>query len=207
MIPPYRCQLLRQKFAVAEPNASGGAPSYARTTTLKNQLLVHALCLALVLDGCRLEFNHLAHDIKRSEGETRALMRELVRLDVDGSARTREQTRDHLALVHHGHLCPFTTVCMLLMSCQSLNALEVCFIQRSNSHSLSAYTNFRAYATCPTSLLTSPPEILRVVRHPTQWLSSKSRWCFRALAKDAPSSGKLAGESSSDALENFGRVK
>lgn len=52
--------------------------TYSRTKTLKNQLLVHTLCLALVLDGCRLEFEDLAEDLKLSAAETRALVRELV---------------------------------------------------------------------------------------------------------------------------------
>ena len=41
---------------------------------------MYTLCLALVLEGCRLEFGVLAQDIRLAEAETRALFRELVSL-------------------------------------------------------------------------------------------------------------------------------
>ena len=52
--------------------------SYVRTKTLRNQLVVHALCLALVLEGCRLEIGVLVEDFKLSLGEARGILRELV---------------------------------------------------------------------------------------------------------------------------------
>lgn len=68
-----------QKFAVCESRQRGGTASYSRTKTLKNQLVVHTLCLALVLEGCRLEFEVLSQDLKLSDAEARAMIRELVR--------------------------------------------------------------------------------------------------------------------------------
>lgn len=68
-----------QKFMVCESRERGGVASYSRTKTLQSQLLVHALCLALLIDGCRLEFEDLAEDLKLSQAEIRALVRELVR--------------------------------------------------------------------------------------------------------------------------------
>lgn len=53
--------------------------SYVRTKTLRSQLVVHALCLALVLEGCRMEIGVLAEDFKLSLGEARGMFRELVR--------------------------------------------------------------------------------------------------------------------------------
>lgn len=53
--------------------------SYVRTKTLKSQLVVHALCLALVLEGCRMEIGVLAEDFQLSPGEARGIFRELVR--------------------------------------------------------------------------------------------------------------------------------
>lgn len=67
-----------QKFAVCESQERGGSSSFVRTKTFKNQVVVHALCLALVLDGCFLEFEVLAQDMKLSSAEMRALLRELV---------------------------------------------------------------------------------------------------------------------------------
>ena len=67
-----------QKFTVCESRERGGLGTYVRTKTLKNQLVVHALCLALVLEGCRMEFEVLALDLRLSVAETRAMLRELV---------------------------------------------------------------------------------------------------------------------------------
>lgn len=53
--------------------------SYVRTKTLKSQLVVHALCLALVLEGCRMEIGVLAEDFKLAPAEARGMLRELVR--------------------------------------------------------------------------------------------------------------------------------
>lgn len=53
--------------------------TYVRTRTLTSQLVVHALCLALVLEGCRLEIGVLAEDFKLSLPEARGMLRELVR--------------------------------------------------------------------------------------------------------------------------------
>lgn len=77
-----------QKFAVCESRGRGGAGSYSRTKTLKNQLLVHTLCLALVLEGCRLEFETLSQDLKLSTADTRAMIRELVRLGLGARVST-----------------------------------------------------------------------------------------------------------------------
>lgn len=74
-----RARVPAQKFTVCESRERGGKASYARTKTLKNQLVVHALCLALVLEGCRLEFEVLAQDLKLAAAEARAMLRELVR--------------------------------------------------------------------------------------------------------------------------------
>ena len=63
---------------MCESRERGGSGTYVRTKTLKNQLVVHGLCLALVLEGCRLEFEVLAQDLKLSVTETRAMLRELV---------------------------------------------------------------------------------------------------------------------------------
>lgn len=64
--------------------------SFVRTKTLRSQLVVHALCLALVLEGCRLEIGVLAEDFKLSLGEARGILRELVRsfTSVAGSLST-----------------------------------------------------------------------------------------------------------------------
>lgn len=77
--PPHSCtHRVVQKFTVCERKERGGSGTYGRTKTLKNQLVLHALCLALVLEGCRLEFDVLAADLKMSPQETRQMMRELV---------------------------------------------------------------------------------------------------------------------------------
>lgn len=69
-----------KKFTVPDSAGHKGSKAYHRSKTLKGQLLVHTLCLALVLDGCRVEFGVLSQDLKISETETRALFRELVRV-------------------------------------------------------------------------------------------------------------------------------
>eukprot|EP00903_Cladosiphon_okamuranus_P014079 g13086.t1 len=76
-IPEIVLRHLLEKFTLCEKKAAGGMASYVRTKSLKGQLVVHALCLALVLEGCRLEIGVLAEDFKLSLGETRGMFREL----------------------------------------------------------------------------------------------------------------------------------
>eukprot|EP00904_Undaria_pinnatifida_P014229 jgi/Undpi1/9937/HiC_scaffold_28.g12391.m1 len=76
-IPEVILRKLLEKFTVCESRERGGLGTYVRTKTLKNQLVVHALCLALVLEGCRMEFEVLALDLRLSVAETRAMLREL----------------------------------------------------------------------------------------------------------------------------------
>lgn len=79
-VKPY---LDLQKFSFCEKKGAGGVASYVRTKTLKNQLVVHALCLALVLEGCRMEIGVLAEDFRLSTAEARSMLRELVRREGD----------------------------------------------------------------------------------------------------------------------------
>eukprot|EP00752_Nemacystus_decipiens_P004309 g3938.t1 len=76
-IPEIVLRHLLEKFTVCERKGTGGMGSYVRTKTLRSQLVVHALCLALVLEGCRLEIGVLAEDFKLSLGEARGMLREL----------------------------------------------------------------------------------------------------------------------------------
>lgn len=92
-IPEVVVRRLLEKFAVCESRGRGGAGSYSRTKTLKNQLLVHTLCLALVLEGCRLEFETLSQDLKLSTADTRAMIREL------GCTATKSMAQLKLPLV------------------------------------------------------------------------------------------------------------
>ncbi|CAM9902299.1 unnamed protein product [Ectocarpus sp. 12 AP-2014] len=76
-IPEIVLRRLLEKFSVCEKKGAGGVASYVRTKTLKNQLVVHALCLALVLEGCRMEIGVLAEDFRLSTAEARSMLREL----------------------------------------------------------------------------------------------------------------------------------
>ncbi|CAM9829313.1 unnamed protein product [Scytosiphon promiscuus] len=76
-IPEIVLRRLLEKFCVHETRGAGGSSSYVRTKTLKNQLVVHALCLALVLEGCHLEIGVLAEDFKLTTAEARSMLREL----------------------------------------------------------------------------------------------------------------------------------
>jgi hypothetical protein len=77
-IPEFILRGLLISFSQVDTSGAGGdKPVHIRTNALKDRLHVHTLCLALILEGCRLDFTTLAKDLGISPQHAGKLLKEL----------------------------------------------------------------------------------------------------------------------------------